>query len=217
MARIAFPPSAPVRLSPTEALACGMDLSALYGMVLSPADVARVFGKARVRYVLVGAHAINLYTGRPRATQDVEVVTDAPAKACRAVEAAYPHLTVEDHPVVIRFKDSGEEVLDLIRARSSKVFRRVLRLVTEVRIGGQTVVIPTAEAALAMKFASMTNPARLTDDRMQDAVDFSRAAKHQRALDEPLLHELGELVYPGGGDHLMKFVTDSRAGRRLDL
>lgn len=217
MPRIVFPPSAPVRLSAAQALAAGMELSTLYGMALSPADVARVLGKARVRYVVVGAHAINLYTGRPRATRDINVLTDAPSKARRAVEAAYPHLAVEDYPVVVRFKDSGVEVLDLIKARSSKVFRRGLRLVTEVRTAGQVVVLPTAEAALAMKFASMTNRNRPTNDRLQDAVDFSRAAERQTSLDESLLHELGELVYPGDGDELMKFVADSRAGRRLDL
>lgn len=186
-------------------------------MALSPVDVARILAGASVRYVLVGAHAMNLYTGKPRATQDVDVVTDAPVKARRAVQSAYPHLTVENHPVVIRFKDEGEEVLDLIKAGSAKVFRRVLGLVTRVRIGGQVVVVPTVEAALALKFSAMVSTARPTDDRMQDAVDFSRAAKLQARLNEPLLHELGELVYPGGGDDLMKFIADSRAGLQLDL
>lgn len=217
MTRLAFPPSAPVRTTHAESLARGVALCTLYGMALSPLDVARVLGRARVRYVLVGAHAINLYTGKPRATQDVDVVTDAPAKARRAVQLAYPHLAVEDHPVVVRFKDGDEEVLDLIKARSAKVFRRVLGLVTEVRIGDELVVVPIAEAALGMKFASMVNPARPTDDRMQDAVDFSRAAKLQESLDEALLRELGELVYAGGGDAVMKLIADSRAGRRLDL
>jgi hypothetical protein len=186
-------------------------------MALSPVDVARVLARAKVRYVLVGAHAINLYTGKPRATQDVDIVTDAPAKARRAIELAYPHLAVRDFPIVIRFSDAGEEVLDLIKARSAKVFRRVLGLATRVRIDGQPVVVPTAEGALALKFASMINPSRPTDDRMQDAVDFSRAAKLQAPLDEPLLRDLGDLVYAGGGDALMKLVADSRAGRRLDL
>ena len=217
MTRLAFPSSSAVRMPAARALAQGIELSTLYGMPLSPVDVAAVLRRAKVRYVLVGAHAINLYTGRPRATQDVDVLTDAPAKARRAIQLAYPDLTVEEHPVVIRFKDGGEEVLDLIKARSAKVFRRVLGIVVEVRLGGEAVVVPTAEAALALKFASMTNPARPTDDRMQDAVDFSRAAKLQKTLDQPLLRELGELVYPGGGEALMKYVADSRAGRQLDL
>ncbi|MBC7821968.1 MAG: hypothetical protein IAG10_34205 [Planctomycetaceae bacterium] len=186
-------------------------------MPLSPVDVARVLSRAKVRYVLVGAHAINLYTGKPRATQDVDIVTDGPVKARRAVSQAYPHFSVEDHPVVIRFKDGGAEVLDLIKARSAKLFRRVLRLVTTVTMDSQPVLVPTAEAALALKFYSMTNPTRAADDRMQDAVDFSRAAKLQHQVDRTVLHELGELVYAGGGDAVIKLLDDARAGRRLQI
>ena len=186
-------------------------------MALSPADVARVLSRAKVRYVLVGAHAINLYTGRPRATQDVDVITAAPEKARRAVQQAYPDLAVEEYPVVIRFTDAGEEVLDLIKARSGKLFRRVLRLVATVDVAGGPVVVPTAEAALALKFCSMVNPSRAHDDRMQDAVDFSRAAKLQKKADLRLLHELGELVYAGGGDALIKLIDDARAGRTLEI
>jgi hypothetical protein len=189
----------------------------MYGMALSPVDVARVLSRAKVRYVLVGAHAINLYTGKPRATQDVDVITAAPEKARRAVQQAYPRLAVEEHPVVIRFREAGEEVLDLIKAGSGKLFRRVLRLVVTVDIGGEPVVVPTPEAALALKFCSMINPARPPDDRMQDAVDFSRAAKLQKKANLLLLRELGELVYAGGGDALMKLIGDARAGRTPEL
>lgn len=217
MTRLAFPSSPPLPLAPGEALARGVGLSMMYGMTLSPVEVARVLSRAKVRYVLVGAHALNLYTGKPRATHEVDVVTDGPVKASRAIRLAFPHLTVEDHPVVVRFKDSGEEVLDLIKARSGKLFRRVLRLGTAVEMGGEQVVVPTVEAALALKFYSMTNPARATDDRMQDAVDFSRAAKLQQKLDRALLKDLGELVYVGGGEALLKLVADARAGRRLEI
>lgn len=216
MTPLAFPPSPSVRLTLWAGIDRGVRLSKMYGMSLSPSDVAGVLSRAKVRYVLVGAHAINMYTGRPRATQDVDVVSDAPAKARRAIEAAYPLLSVEDHPVV-RFTEAGEEVLDIIKAGSGKVFRRVLRLVRTVEVQGQAVVVPTLEAALALKFNSMISPTRQPDDRMQDAVDFSRAAKADAALDEALLRELGELVYAGGGAGLLKLIEDSRAGRPLEL
>ena len=121
MTRLAFPPSEPVETLPEQGLTRGVELSRMYGMALSPMDVARVLAGAKVRYVLVGAHAINLYTGKPRATADVDIVTDSPAKASRAVIAAYPHLIIEDHPAVIRFMDGPTEVLDLIKARSGKL------------------------------------------------------------------------------------------------
>jgi hypothetical protein len=217
MTRLTFPTSKPVRLPAAAALARGVALSRTYGMPLSPADVARVLDRAKVSYVLLGAHAINVYTGRPRATQDVDLLTGAPAKARRALEQAFPHLDVEDHAVVIRFLENGEEVLDVIKAGSQKVFRRILRLATRVRVEDVQVAIPTLEAALASKFCSMISPTRPSDDRMQDAVDFSRAAKLHGKVDRDLLHELGELVYAGGGDAILKLIDDARAGRRLDV
>lgn len=216
MTRLAFPTSKPVRMPPAAAIARGVALSRMYGMPLSPADVARVLDRARVTYVLVGAHAINVYTGRPRATQDVDLLTSAPAKARRALEQAFPHLAVEDHAVVIRFLENGEEVLDVIKAGSRRVFRRILRLATRVRIDDARVSIPTLEAALASKFCSMISPTCTSDDRMQDAVDFSRAVKLHEKVDRALLRELGELVYAGGGEAILKLIDDARAGRRLD-
>ncbi len=92
-----------------------------------------------------------------------------------------------------------------------------LKLTARVRMGDESVTVPTVEAALALKFYSMINRGRPLDDRMQDAVDFSRAAKAQEKVDLDLLHQLGELVYGGGGDEILKFVSDARAGRRLDV
>lgn len=217
MTYLIFPVSEPIATPPDERLACGIALSKMYGMVLSPVEVARVLGRAKVRYVLVGAHALNLYTDEPRATRDVDVVTDSPVKASRAIRQAYPQLAVEDHPAVTRFKDGGREVLDVIKAGSGKLFRRVLRLAATVDMGGQEVIVATAEAALSLKFYAMTNRGRPMDDRMQDAVDFSRAAKLQVQADLTLLRELGELVYAGGGDTLLKLLADARAGRRLEI
>jgi hypothetical protein len=217
MTRLAFPPSNPIEILPAHALTRGVELSKMYGMALSPIDIARVLTRAKVRYVLVGAHSINLYTGKPRATQDVDMVTDSPVKASKAISLAYPNLTVEDHPVVIRFKDGTVEVLDLIKAKSGKLFRRVLNSATTSEIDSERIVVPTAEAALALKFYSMTNPAGPIDDRMQDAVDFSRAAKTQHDLDAALLRELGELVYTGGGEAILKLLDDARNGRRLEI
>lgn len=217
MTRHAFPPSLPIAMLPAQGLSRGVELSKMYGMPLTPTDVARVLSAAKVRYVLIGAHAINLYTGKPRATQDVDVVTDSPSKASGAIRVAFPHLTVEDHPAVVRFKDGSAEVLDLVKAKSAKLFRSVLRSAITSTIGGVSIVVPTAEAALALKFYSMTNPARPIDDRMQDAVDFSRAAKTQQSLDMALLQELGDLVHAGGGNALVKLLDDARNGRRLEV
>ena len=118
-------------------------------------------------------------------------------------------IAVEDHAVVMRFLENGEEVLDVIKAGSRRVFRRILRLATRVRIDDARVSIATLEAALASKLCSMISPTRTSDDRMQDAVDFSRAAKLHEKVDRALLRKLGELVYAGGGEAILKLIGDA--------
>jgi hypothetical protein len=108
-------------------------------------------------------------------------------------------------------------VLHLIKARSARLFRRVLRLVTTAEMDGVAVVVPSFEATLALKFFSMINMTRAANDRMQDAVDFARAASAPRSMDDALLRELGELVYDGGGEAILKLIADARAGRRIDV
>src|SRR3954452_12251177 len=86
-------------------VALGVRLARMYGKEISPADVARVLRKAGVKYVIVGAHAANGYTGRPRATVDVDVIVQYPKKAASAIAAAFPKLVMRDTPVVVRFMD----------------------------------------------------------------------------------------------------------------
>jgi hypothetical protein len=217
MQRLNFPPSVPRRLRASVALAEGIALSTLYGMKITPGDVARVLSDAGVRYVLIGAHAINLNTGRPRATRDVDVVVASTAKAVRAFQRTYPQLSVERHPALVRFKDQDQEVVDLIKSSSNDLFKRVLKLAHRVSIAGVTIAVAKPEAALGTKFFSMSNPALSHDDRMQDAVDFSRAAKLQQRLDFSILWTLAELVYSGGGDACLKLVADAKAGRKIQI
>jgi hypothetical protein len=192
-------------------------LSRMQGQEIGPSDVARVLVAAGVKFVLVGAHAISGYTGRPRATLDVDVISDAPKKAMQALAKAFPDLEIQDHPVVIRFFRDGREVIDVIKASSSPIFKRVLKLRRTIKMSGETVPVPILEAALAAKFAAMTSPTRKVTDRQQDGVDFARAVEASKRIDLALLEELGELVYIGGGKEILKLVVDARAGRRLEF
>jgi len=192
-------------------------LSRMQGQDIGPSDVARVLNAAKVKFVLVGAHAISGYTGRPRATLDVDVISDAPKKAMNALSAAFPDLEVQDHPVVIRFLRDKREAIDVIKASSSPLFRRILKATRTVHIGGEPVPVPILEAALAAKFAAMVSPTRKVTDRVQDGVDFARAVEMSKRLDLKLLEELGQLVYDGGGREILKLVQDAKAGRRLEF
>jgi hypothetical protein len=198
-------------------LALGERLSVMQGRILTPSAVAKPLDDAGLKFVLVGGHAVNAWTGRARATVDIDIIAEKPTRSRDALKRAFPELTVEEHPVVIRFKDEKLEAIDIIRPESSPLFQRVLKLTRAVQLGDVQVHIPQQEAILALKFAAMAMPTRQLEDRHIDARDFIMVAKLIAAPDEALLNELGELAYTGGGKELLKLVADARAGRRIEL
>jgi Trk K+ transport system NAD-binding subunit len=210
----------PTIVRPPEAaedIDTGVRLARMYGKKITPAQVARTLREAGVNYVIVGAHAANGYTGRPRTTIDVDVVVQFPQKAAKAIAAAFPNLSVQDTPVVIRFMAGKDEVIDLMKPTSSKLWRRLLKETREVSTKGGSIRIPTLEGILAAKFCAMVSPYRRHGDKLIDGGDFVRMIEANAAINEHLLSDLGELVYSGGGKEILKLVTDARAGRRLEF
>ena len=63
----------------------------------------------------------------------------------------------------------------------------------------------------------MIKTARAVEKKYRDAADFIAVAKLMKRVDRPLLEELADLAYPGGGKELLKLVGDARAGRRLEF
>src|SRR2546423_1657250 len=134
-----------------EDLGLSERLSQMQGQEIGPTDVIKVLQKANVKHVLVGAHAISAWAGDPRATIDVDIVASRPAQARKALEAAFPDLTVEEHPVVIRFKSGGKERIDIFRPTSFPIFKAALKYATKVRLGKINADVPQLEMALALK------------------------------------------------------------------
>ena len=198
-------------------IALGVRLAKMHDRPIGPADVARVLKEAGIPYVIVGAHAANGYTGRPRATVDVDVIVRHPKKAARAVAAAFPSLQVQDTPVVTRFKDADHEAIDLMKPAGSKLWTRLIKESRDVVIGGASVRIPVLEGVLAAKFCAMVSPLRRLADKQQDGVDFLRMVEANETVDDNLAEELGELVYAGGGKEILKLIADARAGKRLEF
>jgi hypothetical protein len=198
-------------------LAIGERLCVMQGRMLSLSEVVKPLLDAGEEFVLVGGHAVNAWTGEARATVDVDIVARHPDKARDLLSKAFPQLTVEEHPVVIRLKDAKLEAIDIIRPKSSPLFERVLNLTRPISLGGVEILVPEQEAMLALKFAAMIMPSRRLEDRYIDARDFLLIAKSIVTPDVKKLAELGELVYVGGGSGLLKLVEDARAGRRLEF
>lgn len=200
-----------------EDVTLGARLAKMQGRPIGPEDVARVLNQAGVKYVIVGAHAANGYTGRPRATVDVDVIVQFPKKAAEAIAAGFPNLTMQDTPVVIRFKDAGHEAIDLLKPETSKLWPELLKLRKPIRIEDVEAFVPSVEGVLAAKFSAMASLGRKIADKMVDGGDFIRIVEANEAIDLALLERLGELVFAGGGKEILKHVADARAGKRLEF
>jgi hypothetical protein len=196
-------------------------LSGLYvPRFIRPEDVIRVLNAAKVSFTLVGAHGLGGWTGKPRATEDVDVVVGPRhvKKAVTALTKAFPNLVVDDHPAVVRLRDreTGAVSIDVMKPNQD-VIRAALKNTREVRSGRLRYKVPSLEMALALKFAPMVSLNRSELDKQQDAVDFGRIVLANSNIDLDTLAKLGELVYPSGGKEIVEMVRRVRAGEPLTL
>jgi hypothetical protein len=163
--------------------------------MMTEAEIVRVievFRARRVRWALVGAHAIGLVT-EPRATADFDFIVDG-AKLEAVVgdlTEAFGELDARDIGAAIQLKAID---VDLIRSTNHPLFEAALkrqRTIGEWRV-------PRTEVLIALKFLAAVSPVRNRDRRRQDATDIAfvyHATRDQ--LDRALMVELSKLVYPG--------------------
>ena len=196
----------------------------------SPVDlnvVLRTLTQKRIPFVLTGAHGLSGWTGKPRNTQDVDILVKAGrnhARAVKAVQALYPQLEMRIFTGLTAFFLPGEtaSVIDVAcpyRADQEETLANPVW--TENNEIGLRYRVPALEAALANKYGAMLTLTRDLDKRMQDAVDFTRMVQHssdegRRPLDLNRLEILGEKVWPGGGGkEILRMVERVKAGRAI--
>jgi hypothetical protein len=205
----------------SRSLATSTALSEYYvENLITPLEVIKVLNAADVKFMLVGLHGIGGWLNDARATQDVDVLVAmrSQKKAISALSKAFPHLEVEDHPVVTRFreKDTGEVRIDVMKP-NQELFREGLKHTHTVHNKGQTYKIPSLEMALTMKFAPMISLNRRDKDKYQDAHDFMQIIDSNPHIDLEKLALLGDLVYSGGGKEIVEKVRQVRAGEKMHL
>ena len=184
-------------------------------MEIEPKTLIQVLNRAGVNFVLMGAHVVAGWSRVHRATEDVDALVQKShhRKAVEAVRRAFPTLTVEDNPVVTRFRDpsDGRVAIDLMKP-VHEIYRVTFRNTVLVEKSHK---VPPLVMLLACKFAAMTSPNRLRDNALVDGADFIRLVQHNKHdINRVKLRLLGETVYQGGGG-LLKLVDDVLAGRPL--
>jgi hypothetical protein len=228
-ARLSFM-SSPVRNAPAvaehrRALRISSDLTQTYRRMykpmaayVKPEKLIHILNKAKVKFVLMGAHGISGWRYEPRATQDVDVLIRKShhAKAMKAVKKAFPNLTVQDLPAVTRFLDplDGKPVIDLMKPEED-LYQEVFKNPVKV---GKTHYVPNLEIAIACKYAAMISPHRNAEKKLSDAADFTSMAAHNYDdISQDILVSLGEMAKNGGGPEILKWVEDAKAGRIIPL
>ncbi len=195
-----------------------------------PVDVRKLIqtlNEKKIPFVLTGAQAIGGWTGRPRATKDVDILVKPGrnlTRAVNAVKALYPHLEVRVFAGVSGFFEPGEKesVIDVTYPHRPDLAETLAHPVW-VEDRGLRYRIPALEAALANKYGAMLTPTRNVPKRQQDVVDFSFMVLHsldegQQPIDLGRLAFLGEKVWPGGGgEEILHLVDEVKAGRIFDL
>jgi len=184
---------------------------------IQPADLIEVLNRAKVRFVLVGAHGIAGWLHQPRSTRDVYVVVGMRdyKKAVRAIESAYPALVVDEQAAVTRFRDPDDQQVAIDVLRPYDLYATAFKNSVPV---AKTHRVPNLELALAGKFAAMVSRHREREKRLLDLADFVGIVKQNYPrIHRDRLQTLGELVYAGGGAHLLECVDDAQANRDLRL
>ena len=183
---------------------------------VEPQQVIEVLEQANVkRWVLMGLYGYVGYLAMPRATQDVDVLVseEESEQAIAAICKRWPALIVDRQAVVVRFRDPGEVAIDGemkqvidIMLPSNACYQSILdqHHTLDATTGHR---IPILEAACASKFAALVSPYREWNKKQQDAVDLRVIMlPNANTLDRELLQQLGDLVYPEGGQELLQFL-----------
>jgi hypothetical protein len=186
--------------------------------MVAPADIIPVLNEAGVRFILMGNYGISGWRSEPRATEDVDILvrTRDQRKAVRVLRDAFPSLQVVDYPVVTSFLDpvTRRPLIDLMKP-NQPLFKVAFR---QTVLDAEGYLIPNLEFALACKFAAMVSPNRAIDKKYLDAADFiSVVTKNHSAIRATQLRRLGERVYHGGGEGIIRLLEEAKAGRRLEF
>lgn len=191
---------------------------------VNPLEVAALFEKEYVSYVLIGGHMLSYYTGTARATVDVDFIigcTDF-TRAVKVIDEMYTQFKHHDRVYHVTFdsKKSNQKDpkrIDLVKDGFPLFPEIVQKYCHTLNASKYTVKVPTVEAAIALKFAASISPSRDDENKPIDKADLLRLVRSRDYLDTTALTSLGDLVYRGGGKELEAIVDDIQNGKPVSL
>jgi hypothetical protein len=201
--------------------------SAMSKVLIDLDQILAALTAKKIPFVLTGAHGISGWTGRPRATRDIDLLVKPGktyARAVGVIRVLYPQLEEHRFAGLTAFFPPGEKesVIDVIYPQRPDN-AEALRTGVWVEERNLKYRIPSLEAALANKYGAMLTPTRDAGKRGMDAVDFYNMVKHsldegRQPIDLARLEVLGEMVWPGGGgQEILRLVEEVKAGKVPNL
>jgi hypothetical protein len=186
-------------------------------------QVLRAVQAKKVPFVLTGTHGISTWTGRVRATKDIDIVVKVGRnhrRAVNALKALYPQLEVHTFAGVTGFFIPSEQqsLIDVTDPHRADI-EETLESASWVEEGSHRYRIPTLEAALANKYGAMLTLSRDPGKRLVGRSDFYYMVRHsmeegRQPIDLDKLAALGEKVWPGvGGAEILRLVEQAKAGK----
>lgn len=189
------------------------------GATMAGADalgVGKIFHEAGIDAVVIGGLVVGCHSGRPRSTQDIDVVVNAkslPKKVIAQLARLVGSKKVERHPSFVSFIKKtllgDREVLDVRTSRSGSyglVFDNSIALV----IAGSQIRIPTAEMMVVLKYTAAVNPIRQKAKQVQDWADVYAIVDANDGLSMSTVRHLADSVVPGWGEDLGNKITFHR-------
>ena len=120
-----------------------------------------------INLVLIGANAVNAYSGSPRFTQDADLLSDNPEAITKFIEAEYPDLDWVELPVVNRFFKNKQEYIDVVKP-DSNTMQDALNNTKQF----ESFTIPTLPMMVILKYASFVSGHRSKQKKLQDEADL---------------------------------------------
>jgi hypothetical protein len=161
------------------------------------------------RVVVIGGVVVGCHTGRPRATQDIDVIVDkmpTPA-ALKKVGALVDARTMERHPSFLSFIVSSvvgdREVVDIITSKSGS-YGMALRHTIDFTIGDAQISVPTPEMMIILKYTAAVNPIRSKAKQMQDWADLLAIYEANPGISVSYLEKQADSIVPGYGQDLRR-------------
>lgn len=178
--------------------------------------VSRILTQSGIRSVMIGGLVVGCHSGRPRATQDIDVIVDVmevPKKVLDQLGALVGSKKLERHPSFVSFMKKtilgDREVLDIITSKAGSygmVFDNCIKLV----ISDIDIHIPTSEMMVVLKYTAAVNPVRKKAKQAQDWADIFAILDANPKINVYAISYLADMVVPGWGEDLRNKIKSHR-------